>query len=392
MITPRSLPDFLAERPSLAGALLAGFPAGVAHFDREGRLDASNAELAQILGGLPAAAADLDLRPLGGADEAPEHAPEHAPVPGRGISPITRAAAGEAVRGADFELPRSDGSVRLVRLSALPSEEDGRSDGGVWVTIVDLGERKSLDLLRSQVLGVVAHDLRNPLSAMRMTLAMLVKKTEVPSERRIALAERMQGTLARMEALVSSLVEQAQIDAGGELTLKREPQNLGDLYERVERDLQLLFPNRQIEVERRGSLEGTWDTARMERVLTNLLTNAFKHGRDDRPVRLLLDGEGESNIQLTVHNEGPPIAPQLLPVVFEPFSIGGDRQERRRSIGLGLFIVKHLIRAHGGEVTVDSGEAGTTFTVSLPRSEGARSQTRSAGGRETGPTGRFGST
>jgi signal transduction histidine kinase len=380
MSTPRALPDFLTERPALAGTLLAGFPAAVAHFDREGRLDASNAELPQLLGGEPASAADLDLRPLGGGDPDPT-----------GGSPITRAAAGQSLRGVDFELLRSDGSARLVRLSAQPSEEDGRRDGGVWLTMVDLGERKSLDLLRGQILGVVAHDLRNPLSAMRMTLAMLAKKNEMTTERRVGLAERMQGTLARMEALVSSLVEQAQIDAGGELTLKREPHNLGELYERIERDLQLLFPNRLVEVERRGSLEGTWDVARLERVMTNLLTNALKHGRDDRPVRLVLDGEGESNIQISVHNEGPPIPAELLPVVFEPFSVGGDRQERRRSIGLGLFIVKHLIRAHGGEVGVESSEAGTTFTASLPRSEGARSQLRPAGGREAGSAGRLGS-
>lgn len=380
MITPRSLPDLLAERPALAGNLLTGFPAGLAHFDREGRLDAANAELEQIVGEVPGSASALDLRPLGPAD------PQ-----GGALSPIARAAAGQSVLSEDFELPRTDGSVRLVRLSAVPSEDGGHKDGGVWLTMVDLGERKSLDVLRGQILGVVAHDLRNPLSAMRMTLAMLVKKTDMLTERRVSLAERMQGTLSRMEALVSSLVEQAQIEGGGELTLKREPANLGDLYDRVERDLTLLFPNRQIEVERRGSLEGTWDVARLERALTHILTNALKHGRDDRPVRLVLDGEGESNIQISLHNEGPPIAAELLPVVFEPFSIGGDRQERRRSIGLGLFIVKHVLRAHGGEVSITSSEeGGTTVTASLPRSEGARAQQSHAAGRDTAG-GRLGS-
>ena len=365
MATSRSLPQLLTEQPAVAESLTAVMPVGIAHVDGEGRLLSFTPELERILGALPAGAGEIDLRPLGTVPEG-----------GLGASPIARALAGQQVIGEDYELNRADGTARWVRVSAMSAATGGGDDEGVWLTLVDLGERKSLDLLRGQVLGVVAHDLRNPLSAMRMTLAMLVKKNEMPTERRVSLSERMLGTLGRMEALVSSLVEHAQVDAGGELVLKREAGNLGEVYDRVQRDLDLLFPGRSVEVERRGNLEGSWDLGRMERVLVNVMVNALKHGRDDRPVQVVLDGSGETTLQITVHNDGPPIGKDLLPVVFEPFTIGmGEKQERRRSIGLGLFVVKHITRAHGGDVSVrSSAEEGTTFTLTLPRTEGARTR------------------
>lgn len=380
MVTPRSLTDLLTERPASAESLMAGLPAGIAHFDRQGRLSACNPELERLLGKLPATADEIDLRPLGSSGEHGE--------PGSAGTPIARALAGQKVRSENYELNRGDGSTRWVRLSAGPAGDNGAGDDGAWLVLLDLGERKSLDVLRSQVLGVVAHDLRNPLSAMRMTLAMLVRKNDMPTERRVSLSERMLGTLGRMEALVSSLVEYAQVDAGGELVLKREAGDLGEVFDRVQRDMELLFPGRPIEVDRRGNLAGSWDTPRLERVLNNLLGNALKHGSDDKPVRVVLDGSGETNIQLVIHNHGTPISPELLPSVFEPFTIGTtDKQERRRNIGLGLFVVKHLVRAHGGEVAVRStAEEGTTFTITLPRTEGARPRMPAeAGGDGGGP-------
>jgi signal transduction histidine kinase len=176
-----------------------------------------------------------------------------------------------------------------------------------------------------------------------------------------------------MRGLVGTLLDYARSDAGVELRLRREAVDLGAVFERVKKDLEVLFPGRALEERIVGSQAGSWDRSRIERVLANLLSNAFKHGREDAPVIVELEGSAPDVVTIVVSNLGPPIAPELLPHVFEPFTIGSVGETgRRRSVGLGLFIVKHLLVAHGGSVSVRStAEAGTTFTAVLPRAQAA---------------------
>jgi signal transduction histidine kinase len=235
--------------------------------------------------------------------------------------------------------------------------------------LVEIGERDALEVLRREVLGVVAHDLRNPLSALRMTLTMLLRSKDMTVERRVQLAERMMGTLGRMEGMVATLVEHARAEAGVELRLARERVDLAALLERARKELEPLFPGRAIVVDRRGALEGEWDGPRLERVLSHLLGNALKHGDEGTSVTITIDGAKDGIVSLSINNGGPPISPELLPHLFEAFTIGPTGpEERRRSVGLGLFIVRHLVQAHGGAVDVTSSASdGTTFTVVLPR-------------------------
>src|SRR5213075_3197798 len=141
------------------------------------------------------------------------------------------------------------------------------------------------------------------------------------------------------------------------------------IYERVKKEAMVLHPNRLIEERSSGDLGGWWDGPRIERVLANLLSNALKHGRDDAALEVALDGSERSAVRIAVHNQGVPIAAELLPRIFEPFTVGPLGQDgRRRSVGLGLYIVKYLVGAHGGSVQVSSSaDEGTTFTVILPR-------------------------
>ena len=351
-----SMSELIREQPSAGRHLLDEVPAGLARFAGDGRLVACNSELRRILGAVPDRADALSLRPL------------FAPPPGlREVRPpLARALAGETVQGEEYEVVREGETARTVRVSAAPAADDA---SGAWLLVVDVGERRNLDTLREQVLAVVAHDLRNPMSAMRMTLAMLSKKTEMPLERRLALAERLTGTLGRMEALVNTLVEYARADGGVQLRLDRSPTNLGLIYDRVQGDLEVIHPGRKVDVQRLGDLEGEWDAVRMERVLSHLVGNALKHGPDDPAPRLVLDGTGRDSIRITVQNGGPAIAADLLPLIYEPFITGAvDKQGRRRAIGLGLFVVRHLVAAHGGTIGLTSTEeAGTIVTVNLPR-------------------------
>jgi signal transduction histidine kinase len=351
-----SMSELIGEKPAAGRHLLDEVPAGLARFDSQGRLQGCNPELRRILGVVPDSADALALRPL---FSPPAGAREVSP-------PLARALAGEVVQGEEYEIGREGDTARVVRVSAAPSGDEG---GGAWLLVVEIGERRNLEILREQVLAVVAHDLRNPMSAMRMTLAMLSKKAEMPLERRLALTERLTGTLGRMEALVNTLVEYARADNGIPSKLERTPANLGLIYDRVEVDLDVIYPGRKLEVQRQGDLEGVWDASRIERVLSHLAANALKHGPETPAPRLVLDGTAPDHVRITVHNGGPAISADLLPLVYEPFTTGSiDKQGRRRGIGLGLFVVRHLVAAHGGTIQLTStDEAGTMVTVNLPR-------------------------
>ncbi|HET6344332.1 MAG TPA: ATP-binding protein, partial [Myxococcota bacterium] len=121
-------------------------------------------------------------------------------------------------------------------------------------------------------------------------------------------------------------------------------------------------------VSEHGDGSGAWDEDRLAQVVTNLLRNALQHGDPATPVHLRIESDAE-DVCIRVHNTGVPIPCEQLPHIFEPMSRASlDKGQGGRSVGLGLFIVRHIVRAHGGSVDVQSHvTTGTTFTVRLPR-------------------------
>lgn len=115
-----------------------------------------------------------------------------------------------------------------------------------------------------------------------------------------------------------------------------------------------------------GDLRGEWDVDRLAQVVSNLIGNAIQHG-SGTPVTLTGQEQGDA-VTLAVHNGGPPIPPEVLPFVFEPLARGRAEGAARSGIGLGLFIARTIVSAHGGHIQVSSStDAGTTFTVVLPK-------------------------
>jgi signal transduction histidine kinase len=118
-----------------------------------------------------------------------------------------------------------------------------------------------------------------------------------------------------------------------------------------------------------GDTRGFWDEERLDQVVTNLFTNAIKHGAPSEIVGVRLEGREKSYVVVEVSNRGTPIPPDLLPVIFDPFRRGEGRYDARsKGVGLGLYIAERILAAHGGTVSVrSSADDGTTFTVTLPR-------------------------
>jgi signal transduction histidine kinase len=222
---------------------------------------------------------------------------------------------------------------------------------------------------RNLFLGMLGHDMRTPLNAIVATASLL--RALNAGEQVSAAAGRLIRSGASMRVLLDDLVEFNRTHLG--LGIKVAPTDI-DLAEELGGEVEQLrsvHPDRRIEWTVTGDAVGHYDGGRLKQVLRNLVTNAIVHGSSDTPVRVALVGE-EPEIRLNVTNEGPTIDPSFQSELFDPLKRGivyMNSHEYNDGLGLGLFIVRELVLAHGGRVEVhsDSTEGETTFTVILPR-------------------------
>jgi signal transduction histidine kinase len=217
-----------------------------------------------------------------------------------------------------------------------------------------------------QLIGIVSHDLRNPLFSITLGASTLLKR-EGLEERVTTSVRRILASAERAGRMIRDLLDFTQARLGG-IPVARSPLCLHAHAGQVLEELGHLHPERTLELEQVGDTRGEWDPDRMAQVLTNLVGNALKYSSPGTPVRVQARGEGEQ-VLLEVHNEGEPIPPERLPHLFKPLSRGTAKADlQTRSIGLGLYIVDSIVRAHGGTITVRSTAAeGTRFCVRLPR-------------------------
>ncbi|NPC72548.1 GAF domain-containing sensor histidine kinase [Corallococcus exiguus] len=221
-------------------------------------------------------------------------------------------------------------------------------------------------VLREQLMGIVSHDLRNPLNAISLSAATLMRRTDLDDRARRGL-RRILDSSDRANRLIRDLLDFTHVRTGMALPVKPQPMNLHELAEQVVDEVRLTAPGRSLDLVCEGCGRGNWDPDRIAQVMTNLLTNAVQYSGADALIRVEARGD-EREVVLAVTNPGTPIPPALLPVLFEPMTRGTTEGSEHRSVGLGLFIVNQIVRAHGGAVdVVSTEEAGTTFRVHLPR-------------------------
>ena len=177
-----------------------------------------------------------------------------------------------------------------------------------------------------------------------------------------------------MSVLVNDLLDYTRVRSGHGLSVSLATCDLRRICEELIDALGAANPQQQFHAELVGDLVMQADEKRLEQLLANLLSNAAQHGGPDNPVTLAARGDVDT-ISLAVKNLGHPIPPSLLPTIFEPLVQGaqmeGGTDLSRGSIGLGLFIVREIVRGHQGTIDVESSEGdGTTFSVKLPRTAG----------------------
>jgi len=227
-------------------------------------------------------------------------------------------------------------------------------------------ERRKLQAaaeFEQRLLGIVSHDLRNPLASVRLGLETMRRRGI--SEEHLRTIERMERSTDRMQAIISGLLDVTRIRHGQGLPLAPEPVALDSVVSRVLDGMPEDQAHR-VHRETLGHPCGVWDPERLAQALGNLVGNALQHGDPERPVTVRVRG-GEGRAELSVHNHGAPIPTEYLPGLFEPFQRGMRPGALDGSIGLGLYIVRQVALGHGGEVRVRSTEdEGTTFVLELP--------------------------
>jgi signal transduction histidine kinase len=221
---------------------------------------------------------------------------------------------------------------------------------------------------RERFIGVLGHDLRNPLNAISFSVHTLRSQSAL-TPRQQELTLRIEACADRMAKMISGILDLTRARRSGGIPLTLEPTSLSAVCQQVLEELQTAHPDRLIFYEEDRHWEGIWDAERLAQVVSNLVSNALEHGGETVPVYVRCYPRGEL-VALEVHNPGAPIPPHRLATLFQPFQGGRPPGERKRrsGLGLGLYIVREIVQSHGGRVSVHSAESeGTTFTVLLPR-------------------------
>jgi len=220
--------------------------------------------------------------------------------------------------------------------------------------------------LREQVMSLIAHDLRGPLTAAKMSAQMIVRRPE-RTDTTSKLAARVIEVMDRVDRMIQDLLDASRLRAGKELTLQFEKVKLTRVVREAYKEFSSIYGSRFVlkvpktEVVIRGS------HAELLRALENLISNAVKYGYSGTPITLGLSID-EDQVSIWVHNFGPQISPDEQANLFRPFSRTKDAEEHGvKGWGLGLTLVQGVARAHSGTATVKSStEEGTTFSIRLP--------------------------
>lgn len=230
---------------------------------------------------------------------------------------------------------------------------------------------------RERLIGILAHDLRNPLNTISV-IAGAVLRNEDQHAMTARAAGRVAEAAGRMGRMISDLLDFTRGRLGRKVQLTRSPTDLARLCERTREELALRHPKRVITLEVAGDCEGLWDPVRLSQVVGNLLGNALQYSPPGSPVDLRLSGEG-AQVLLEVVNQSSHLTAEAKSRLFEPGRPATDGQDSG-GLGLGLYIVRQIVTAHGGTVGVDSDERGVTFAVHLPRQPPKDNAVRPDGG------------
>jgi signal transduction histidine kinase len=236
-----------------------------------------------------------------------------------------------------------------------------------------------LNRTREQFLAILGHDLRNPLGAIIMGAQLLTKSESSIDDKQLRIATRILNSAGRMERMVNDLLDLTRTRLGGGIPVTPKRMDLTPVCHQVMSEFEAIHPDSHLRFESKGDLHGEWDSDRLQQVISNLVANALQYGGDEGRVSVVAqEHEHGDEVVLRVHNGGAPIPEKVLLSIFEPMvrqPTPDGKDMNRTGMGLGLYIAREIVTAHGGTIGVTSTKkAGTTFTVRIPRHPGSKQE------------------
>ncbi len=218
---------------------------------------------------------------------------------------------------------------------------------------------------RNLLLGMLGHDMRNPLQTIQMTASYLAALNA--GEKVSEAAARLIRSGASMNSLLDDLCDFNRTKLGLGINIAPNDVDLAKVVADTVDQLRAVHSDRRIDVEVNGNVQGYWDGSRLQQLISNLVLNAIRYGAPDRPVRVIVTGY-DGDVRLEIMNSGPAIDQLTLERMFEPLSRGPDQEDKNADgLGLGLYIASEIAKAHRGAIDARSDQAETAFEVRLPR-------------------------
>jgi PAS domain S-box-containing protein len=251
---------------------------------------------------------------------------------------------------------------RCVAVNLIPHVSAERGVSGFVSHMLDITHQHREEAARDQLISVLGHDLRNPLSAILVSVSHMLDVRDLP-DALLRSATRIAASAKRMSRILDDLLDFSMGRFLQGIPVVRSPGDLELICRRVVDELTVVHPHHAVQIAAHGDLRGQWDSGRLGQAVSNLVANAVKHGAD--PIRLVADGGRPDTVRVEVANGGPPIPSDLMPILFRPFV---SKSDGRPGLGLGLYVVQEIARAHGGTIEVhSSAEEGTRFVMTIPR-------------------------
>ena len=278
------------------------------------------------------------------------------------------------VMDAEVLIERPDGSRITVVVNIRPLKDQRGDVIGAINCFYDITERKraegqvsellhrerELAEFREMFIGVLGHDLRNPLASIVMSAAGLLRRDELDQQDAERAAIIIRGG-QRMQRMITQLLEFTRVRLGGGFPIAPAPADLREICRNVVEEFEASI---QLEVE--GDVTGRWDEDRVTEVLSNLLGNATEYARPGTAVLVKAYPDGP-DVVVEIVNQGDPIPADVLPFIFQPFRRGRREMSPTGNLGLGLYIANQIALSHGGTLDARSAGGRTTFEMRLPR-------------------------
>jgi PAS domain S-box-containing protein len=270
---------------------------------------------------------------------------------------------------------------RIAPLEAIVTCKDGTRRTVEFVASVvgkyhvvyafDLTEQKHAEetlrqeaQLRERLMAIVGHDLRSPLTIVGLAAERMRLESDGKHAEEI---RRIGKSASRMRRMIDDLLDFTRAHQGGGIPITRGDCDLGSICRQIAEETDASAGAGTVQVTANGDTRGKWDPDRILQVVQNLVNNAVSYREPRTLIEVAVDGGGD-RVLLKVVNRSPPIPPELLQHIFEPFKRAAQDGGRSGSLGLGLYIVQTIVVAHGGTIACTSDAVtGTTFTIELPR-------------------------